>query len=263
MRQLIRIAVALVLVAPAAFADDMAGMSMHGGDAGASTFGAGVSVVAASFSPSQPDGMFYGGSYQGVMPSASWTMDRYSASASWSYYRMDRNGITAYGIGDLFASAGVTLLRGDSYGAGVMFGAAFPTGAIDNGIGMGNPMVMPMAFASWHAGRIELDGTAGYSRMLGEIDDTMVHVMSLVEPMNMEEISWTGGGDYTITRSVHAGARLAGGVPVGSVPGAVRVFGAGRVAWRRGGVDTGAELQAGLVGHPFDIRAVVTTGLTF
>lgn len=263
MRQLIRIALALVFVPAAAFADDMDGMSMHGGDAGASTFGAGVSVIAASFSPSQPDGMFYGGSYQGVMPSASWMMDRYSASASWSYYRMDRNGITAYGVGDLFTSAGVTLLRGSSYGAGVMMGAAFPTGAIEAGIGMGKPMVMPMMFASWHVGKIELNGTAGYSRMLGEPDDTMVHVMSLVEPMNMEEISWTAGGDYAITPSVRAGAKLAGGVPVGSEPGAVRVFGAGRVAWKRRGVDTGAELQAGLVGDPFDIRAVVTTGLTF
>jgi len=122
---------------------------------------------------------------------------------------------------------------------------------------------MPMAWATWHTGRFELRGSAGYTRAFGPMDDTMVHVMSLVEPMNMSEVTWSGGGDYAITPALHAAARFAGGVPVGSMPGTDRVFGAGRVAWRHGGTETGAELQAGLVGDPFDIRAVVSTALTF
>jgi hypothetical protein len=207
--------------------------------------------------------MFYGGNYQGIVPSASWSYDRYSAGASWSYYRMARNGIIDYGVGDLIADAGVTILRGEQLSAGVTAMVSFPTGDLEAGLGMGDAMVMPAAWGTWKLARFELHASAGYSRAFGPMDTSMIHVMSIVEPMNMSELSWSGGGDYAITRSVHAGARVVGGIPVGSIPGAERAIGAGHVSWQSKGTITSAELQAGLFGDPFDIRAVVSTALTF
>ncbi len=91
-----------------------------------------------------------------------------------------------------------------------------------------------------------------------------VHGMQpLVEPMNMSEITWSGQGDLAIASGVSAGARVSGGVPVHSLGGITRVIGALGVAWGTRRVETSAELQAGIAGDPFTIRAVFATALRF
>jgi hypothetical protein len=83
----------------------------------------------------------------------------------------------------------------------------------------------------------------------------------LVEPMNMVEFTWSAGGDVALSDTVHTGARLSGGVPIGN--GDNRIIGALRVAWGQGRFSTAAELQAGIAGDPFNVRGVVSTALSF
>ena len=180
-----------------------------------SSFTAGVSLVAASFSPSQADNMFYGGNYQGVAAGPQWACDRFSAGASGSYYRLQRNGDEQYGIGDLSANAQVALVRQTTLQAGVLAAFSVPTGNEDLGFGMGHPMLMPAVYAA--ARRADrVTGSFGYSRAL--TSGGHVHGMApLVDPMNMSELSWSIGGDVAITAGVRGGA-FDGGVPVGRCP---------------------------------------------
>jgi hypothetical protein len=75
------------------------------------------------------------------------------------------------------------------------------------------------------------------------------------------EVSWSAGADVRLGHAVSAGARSAGGVPLGS--GDVRAMVAGRVAWQASRVETALELQAGVAGDPFTVRGVVSTALSF
>jgi hypothetical protein len=83
----------------------------------------------------------------------------------------------------------------------------------------------------------------------------------IVEPMNMQELTWSASGEYAIAKTVRAGARFSGGVPIGN--GDLRVVGAVRAAWTSGAFTTAAELQAGIAGDPFNLRGVVSTALSF
>jgi hypothetical protein len=123
---------------------------------------------------------------------------------------------------------------------------------------------MPAGWVAWRHDRIALIGSLGYSRALIHASSLHDHGMwPLVEPMNMSEVTWSGGGEVTIGDGVRAGAQVSGGVPIGILPGHDRVVGTLRAAWATGRVDTAAELQAGLVGDPFNIRGVVSTSLRF
>src|SRR5690349_6711378 len=93
LRRHIVCAIAVGCFAPAAARADHHGMAMPTGDAiDESTYVAGVAVLGATFSPAPSDNMFYGGDYEGVVPTFEWARGRFSAGASWSYYRLFKNG---------------------------------------------------------------------------------------------------------------------------------------------------------------------------
>ncbi len=256
------IQIALLLVPVAVAHADHHGMAMEHGDASSSSFTAGVSLVAATFSPSQGDSMYFGGTYEGLVAAGEWSYERFSAGASWAYYRLLRNGAEQYGVGDLVANAQVALLQDTDLQAGFLGAVSAPTGNEELGLGMGHPMLMPAGYAAARAGRFALTATFGYSRALAS--GGHAHGMApLVEPMNMSELTWSGGGDVAIGDGVRAGARFSGGIPVGSLPGVDRVIGAVRVTWGTGRFATAAEVQAGLAGDPFNIRGVLSTALQF
>jgi hypothetical protein len=145
-----------------------------------------------------------------------------------------------------------------------MLAVSAPTGNDANGLGMGHPMLMPAGWGAWRYERLVVTGSLGYSRALVDASSHHDHGMwPLVEPMNMSEITWSGGGEVALGAGVRAGARLSGGVPVGAMAGIDRVVGAARVAWATGRVDTAVELQAGLAGDPFTVRGVVSSTLSF
>jgi hypothetical protein len=220
-----------------------------------------ISLLAATFSPSYAAMMGYGGNYQGVVPAASWSRGSVSAGASWAYYRLERNGAEAYGIGDLVVHGQVSLLHAESAQAGLLAAVSTPTGHDAGGFGMGHAMAMPAAWGAWRSQWFRTNFSFGYSRAL--TTEMHAHGMApLVEPMNMSELTWSGAGDVPIAGGVLAGARLSGGIPVGDA-GTNRIVGALRVAWGAGRVSTAAELQIGLAGDPFNIRGVVSTALRF
>jgi hypothetical protein len=238
-------------------------MAMSTDEVSSSSVEADLSVLAASFSPSVSDNMDYGGNYQGILAGGSWAKDRYAAGVSWSYYRMRRNGAESFGVGDIMVHGQVDLVARHDVRGGVMLAVSMPTGDDIAGFGMGHLMLMPAAWATWRLDRVALTGAAGYSQALFTPTGHIHGMAPLVEPMNMAEISWTAACDVAIVDGTRAGVRLTGGVPVGSMPGVDRVIGVARVAWGRRSVETAAELQAGLVGDPFNIRGVVSTALRF
>jgi hypothetical protein len=225
----------------------------HGGE---SAFGAGVAMIAASF-----DTMFYAGNYQGIVPAVSWSNERFGAGVNIALYRLEENGARFYGFGDLVAHAQATLVGNHQLATGVIASVSAPIGDERRGLGMGHPMLMPAAFVTWTIDRVALSATAGYSRAIGGDTDHDHGMWPIVEPMNLSELTWSASGDYAISRSVHAGARLSGGVPIGN--GDHRIVGAARVAWASGRFTSGGELQAGLAGDPFTLRGVVSTAVSF
>ncbi len=247
------------LALPRAARADHHGMVMGQPEDTPSTFGAGISLLAATFATT-----YYAGDYEGVMPSASWVMGRYSAGANLPFYRLYENGLPVYGLGDFVVHGQAALLVGHTTQAGLLAAVSAPTGNDVNGLGMGHWMLMPALWGAWRIERLVLTGSFGYSRAVVHASAQHDHGMwPLVEPMNMSELTWSGAGEVALGEGVRAGARLSGGVPVGILPGHDRMVGAARIAWGTHRIDTSAELQAGLVGDPFTIRAVIATAVQF
>ena len=255
----LRIGLAFVAgLAPAAARADHHGMAMSG-DPADSSFGIGLSVLAASYSS-----RYYAGDYEGVQTDLSWARGRFAAGASLAYYRLFENGLETDGLGDVVVDGQVTLVEHGDTTAGVMVAGSLPTGDGMIGLGMGHPMVMPAGWGTWHHQRVMLMASLGYSRALVDASSHHDHgVWPLVEPMNMSEISWSGAGDVAVSHGVHVGAQLSGGVPVGVLPGHDRVIGAVRVSYGAGAFDTSAEVEAGLDGDPFNTRGIVATAMHF
>jgi hypothetical protein len=219
---------------------------------------AGLALVAASF-----DTMAYSGNYQGVVPTVRWSNERFAALASGAVYRVAENGAEFYGLGDAGVHGQARLVAADGFDAGVSAGVSFPTGDERHGMGMGHVMVMPGLFASWAAAaRVRFASSIGYSRALGSADGHDHGAWPLVSPMLMAEVSWNAGADVRLPHHVTAGARASGGLPAGE-GGAARAMVAGRIAWHQGTLDSSVELQAGVVGDPFNVRGVVSTTVSF
>lgn len=250
---------ALVATTSVSYAEHHHGMEHHHGegDEDRSSFGADVSLVAASF-----ETMSYVGNYQGVIPALRWASARFGAGANVSMYRLEKNGAAVWGAGDVMIHGQVTLVGNMHAQAGIVAGVSAPLGNETSGLSMGHVMIMPSAFGSWTSGRVTLAGTAGYGRALGEMSGHDHGPWPLVEPMNMSEVMWSAGGDYAIVPAVRAGLRASGGIPLVDA-GDNRIVGTARVAWRTGPVENAAELQAGLAGDPFTVRGVVSTALSF
>lgn len=218
----------------------------------------GVSVVAASY-----DTMSYVGSYQGVSPMASWMHGRFGAMAAIGLYHLDQNGLDHYGLGDISLGGHVALLRRPALDAGLALHVMLPTGSEVDNLGMGHTMAMPSAWASWRAAPVVLSASAGYARALVDLGG-MHHdhgPMPLVDPMNLQELTWSAGAEVTLGHGMLLGGRALGAIPIGN--GRTRVIGGGRVGWGTPRVSTAFELQLGLAGDPFTVRGVVETALRF
>lgn len=236
---------------------DHHGHDHHGEHGDASALGAGVTLVAASY-----DTMLFVGNYQGVQPAVTWSNHRVAVGTSAALYRIERNGASYYGFGDLVVHGQAALVASKRVRAGVVAGVSVPIGDEQHGLGMGHVMVMPAAFGALAIDALSLSATAGYGRALGADGGGHDHGMwPIVEPMNMSELTWSAGGDYGFGRTWRAGARVSGGVPIGG--GDNRVVGTVRLGWRDGRFATAGELQAGIAGDPFTVRGLVSTTMTF
>ncbi len=250
------IAAALLLVAEPAFADHH-GMVMTSDAASDSMFSASLSLGAASY-----DTKFYGGDYESVTPTLSWSYDRYAVSASLALYRLEENGLRLFGPGDVIVSGQARAIDAGATHAGVALAVSAPTANETNGFGMGHPMAMPSAWATTPLGPAIVSASVGYSRALATLGGHVHGMWPLVEPMNMSEITWGGVAEVPVATDVRVSARISGGVPI-IADGVDRVIGGLRVGWASGRVSTAAEVQTGLVGDPFTIRGVLETALRF
>jgi hypothetical protein len=229
----------------------------HTVETGRSAFGAGVAVVAASF-----DTTLYSGNYEGIVPSLHWSNERFAAGTSVALYRLEKNGVGFYGTGDAVVHGQARIVGDHTARVGVVAAVSVPIRNNElRGMSMDHPMLMPALFGAYVIDRVELSATAGYSRAIGSSTDHDHGMWPLVEPMNMQELTWSAAGRYAITPAIETGARLSGGVPIGN--GDHRLVGAILVGWKSRRLTTAAELQAGLAGDPFILRGVVSTTLTF
>jgi hypothetical protein len=251
------VSVLVCVMAPAVAAAD----HQHGMVAGASeqesTFAAGLSLVAAEF-----DTMEYGGDYQGLVPSVRWVGGRFAASANIGVYQLKKNGLEMVGAGDAMVHGQARLLGDDRVGVGVALAVLAPIGDHQAGLGMGHPMVMPAVSGRWSDGQVAFDGSLGYGKAFGGAQSHHSHgAWPLVDPMNLQELTFTASGDLSLARALRVGGRVSGGAPIGD--GATRVIGGVRVLWTEGRVDTAFEIQAGLAGDPFRLRGVLETAVRF
>lgn len=250
------VAAALGIAQAAAIAradHDMASMSeSHGG----SEISLGLSVEAADF-----DTVFYVGSYQGITPALSWMDGRFGAMATISLYHLTENGLSLYGAGDAAIGGSAALLEGEAVHAGVALHVMLPTGSEIDNLGMGHVMAMPSVWASWRGAPLSVSASAGYGRALVGLGGHNHGAGPLVDPMNLQELTWSAAADVELGHGVQLGGRTRGAAPIGT--GTARVIGGGRVAWSTQRVSTGFELQVGLIGDPFTLRGVVDTALRF
>jgi hypothetical protein len=243
------------LAAGVATADhDMAMSEPH---AESSSVSVGVAFQAAEF-----DNMSYVGSYQGVTPSLGWMRGRFGASALLGLYHLDENGLSTYGVGDLMLGGHAAVIERDALEAGVALHVMLPTGSELENLGMGHAMVMPSLWGAWHGERVRAMASGGYARAWTALDGGHDHGPSpLVDPMNLQELTWSAGADLDVGHRIQVGGRALGAIPIGT--GHTRVVGGGRVGWGTSRVSTAFELQAGLAGDPFTVRGVVETALRF
>lgn len=251
-------ALVALLAPPAAVAradHDMAMAETHHGED--SELSVGLLVEAAEF-----DTTLYVGSYQGVTPSLGWMRGRFGAGATISLYHLTENGRSLYGPGDAMLVAHAAVIDGDALRAGVALHAMLPTGSELDNLGMGHMMVMPSVWATWRTAPVTIDASAGYGRAMTGLGGGHDHGPApLVDPMNLQELTFRAAADLDVGRGVQVGGRALGGIPIGS--GATRVIGGARVAWGTPRVSTGLEVQVGLAGDPFTLRGVLDTALRF
>jgi hypothetical protein len=234
---------------------DMATMSeTHQGDA--SEVSVGLSIEAANFNT-----LYYVGSYQGVMPSLSWMRGRFGATAMIGLYHVAENGLSTYGAGDAMLGGMVTVVERETLRAGVALHMMFPTGSELDTLGMGHMMATPSLWASWRSAPLTVSASAGYNRALVALGGPTHGLMPLVDPMNMQELTWSAAADVDLGHGLKLGGKTLGGVPIGA--GQTHMIGGGRVAWGTPRVTTGLEVQVGLVGDPFTVRGVLDTALRF
>jgi hypothetical protein len=224
--------------------------------ADAPPFAASLSLLAAAF-----DTMFYGGDYQGVIPGLDWSRGRFGAGTSVPLYQMTVNGREVRGPGDVDVHGQVALVEGTTR-AGLALAVMLPTGDHVAGLGMGHPMLVPATWVQRGFDRVVLSASLGYGVALGGGAHHDHGAWPLVDPMARSEVTLATAGDVRVPHGVHVGARLSGAIPVG-VSGDPRVIAAARAVWIRGRVQSGLELQGGVVGDPFTLRGVVQTTLGF
>jgi hypothetical protein len=221
-----------------------------------SSFGAGVGLVAARY-----DTEIYAGDYQGVLATLSWTRGRFGASAGMGAYRLVENGLTRYGVSDVVVSGQATLVESSRALFGVALPVSLPTGDRYAGFGMGHPMVMPAMWASASVLRLQLGGSVGYSRAIGGEAHHDHGSWPIVDPMNLQELTWTANAYAPLGAAIHVGVRMSGGIPIGD--GRDRASGGVRVIWSQARIETAFEVQAGLTGDPFILRGLAESAVHF
>jgi hypothetical protein len=219
-------------------------------------FELGLTLVGARF-----DQPLYEGDYAGAAGAVGWRHGRLGVRAALPAYHLRKNGASIDGVGDVSLGVDATVYRRGPISAGVTVGASLPTGDAMSGLGMGHPMLMPAAWVARDGARTSLGVSAGWCGAIGGAGDHAHGAWPLVEPMSSSELMGDARVDRALAGRLRGGARVMVAFPLQGET--TRVVAAVGGTWRGARADTGAELQAGLSGDPFTIRAVVTSALRF
>lgn len=234
-------------------------LGAHHRHAHGSSYTLSLGLIAATY-----DARLFEGDYEGAVVGVRWARGRFGAAATVPWYRLDKNGKVVRGLGDLMAHGHVTAFARGSVAAGFMLMVSAPTGSDLHGLGMGHVMVMPEAWAAWATRSFAVIGSIGYSHALGGENAHADHgggMWPLVDPMNASELPFGATAMKALTPALAAGLRVAGAAPIGD--GDQRLYGGARIAWSIGRIDTAAEILAGVVGDPFNVRGVLETSVRF
>jgi hypothetical protein len=219
-----------------------------------------VGVVGARY-----ESRFYAGDYQGVTAGATWRHGRFGVGAAVAAYRLNRNGQTLYGLGDVMVHGDVTLLERGAVAAGVMVGVSAPTGDDRKGLGMGHLMLMGAGWATWRAtGRLALGANAGYGRALGGAAAHAEHgggSWPLVDPMGSSELTFGASVDVAVADALTLGVVTAGAIALPRDDGDDRLTAGVHVIVAAGRFTTTAAIGAGIVGDPYELRGTLTTAI--
>jgi hypothetical protein len=250
----------LVLAAALAIPTAARAQHEHGGAAGEHThkptLSASAAFIAARFSTRD-----FVGDYQGLMPAVHYSTMRYAVALVAPLYRLERNGATYYGPGDVMAHAQLVLAGVHARAAGIALAVSAPTGSERDGLGMGHVMVMPAAWASYGFHDVTVGGSVGYGRAIAGGGHAGHGTGSIVDPMSFSEVTFGASGDLRLAPALSAGIKLAGAIATGE--GTDRLIGGAHVVWVTGRVQTSAELQGGFVGDPFEVRGVLASAVRF
>ncbi|MDB4986179.1 MAG: uncharacterized protein JWN04_1357 [Myxococcaceae bacterium] len=217
-----------------------------------------ASAIFATFSNTS-----YTGEYQGVQAKAAFLHPRISLEVSLPYYRLERNGLSDKGIGDVATSARVAAYRSAdrSLSVGPELALTLPSGNASHDLGMGHVMLMPGAWLRLQEGKLSMIAQLAYGRSATSLNTSGHHheaVFPIVNPMNMQEIEHALSAGYAVHPNVGLDLRLLGAVPVHAPMGTAREVIAGGLRANAGSFDFGAEVQVPLVGAIFHAKTLLS-----
>lgn len=211
------------------------------------------------------------GSYQGLIPTLSWSHPWVSAEVAAPLYRLAENGSEeALGIGDVAADVRVSVYRTQAFSIGPELAFSLPTGDANRSLGMGHVMAMPGIWARLDAGPFGALAQLAYGGALGEAASSshahhhaaMSGAYPRVNPMNRSELEHALGLRYALHPGLSVTARWLGAVPL-EAAGVARQILAPGLQLAAAPLDAALELQFPVAGDPFDVRVTVAFGSTF
>ena len=203
------------------------------------------------------------GDYVGMAPSVSIAWKRLEARAVAPWYHLEYRGVKSDGPGDVAATLQAAIVDGERVRAGIAMSMTAATGDAQVGLGMGQSMYMPGAWASWSGGAWSALASASYGWMANMPSGHMHMAMvgSLVSPMNHEELEGALRATFraTDTLGVYGAASIA--TPIGE--GTTRAFAAtgARVDVGKSAITLEAALP--IAGDPFHGRIALGLVRTF
>ncbi|MDC0673731.1 hypothetical protein [Nannocystis radixulma] len=215
----------------------------------------------------------YEGDYQGLAPVLSYNHRRFSLMAMQPVYRLTRNGLATYGLGDLLLAFRVPIQRWsrDHFTAGFGMATTLPTGDASRDLGMGHVMPMPEFWWANDFGRVVLLGNVGFARALAGSGGGGHHHGSgnnphpIVNPMNMSEAEGALTALVQMHRLVWLKMGAYAAMPLGTAdtPGITRVILTQGMSLTVRGLELGLDIQVPLAGAPFLARGVLQVGYRF
>ena len=207
----------------------------------------------------------YTGSYEGLSLNTQLTYHWLHVRASMPTYRIERNGLTNYGTGDVLLDLRASLLPSDqdTWAMGLELSSTLPTGDASKSLGMGHVMLMPGVWGAWRSERASITAQVLYGRMLRFGSGGHHNTPPIVNPMNASEIEGALSAGYRLFEYFRVRAGSYGAAPVAAENGKARAaaFVGGDVLLGRW--ELGLEGHIPYIGDPFTAKGIMSVSAHF